>query len=210
MLTTAGRNAALGGVTGIVTHVGLIKAITDWRAGTFTEADYTSYARVAITWGSTAASSGGEAREVGNSGALTFPANTGADSTAIGYSLHTASTAGTCEGVALFDSDQPAIGIVSASTDLITAYAHGLSTDQRVFFLKTPGGAAPDVFAENTAYYVLATGLTADVFALSATSGGAAINATTSGVGMFVPYTSQTIAANGSVVLAIGSVKVQI
>ena len=39
MHTTAGKDAAIAGVTGVVTHVGLITAITDWRAGTVTEAE---------------------------------------------------------------------------------------------------------------------------------------------------------------------------
>ena len=53
MFTTAGRDALLGG-TYAPTHIGLIKAITDWRAGTVVEAAYTGAARVAITFGAAA------------------------------------------------------------------------------------------------------------------------------------------------------------
>jgi hypothetical protein len=76
--------------------------------------------------------------------------------------------------------------------------------------LASPFGPPPDVFAENTAYFVLAAGLTADVFALSATSAGAAINASTSGVAMWVPYKSQTIASNAVAEFAIGQIVVEL
>lgn len=204
MLTNSGKDSANSGVSSTVTHVALITAITDWKAGTVTEASYTSYARVAVTWGAAAATADGAGRQVANSGALNFPKNTGSNQDVIGYALYTASTAGTCKGIGLLDTDAPITGNVIASDDLIRAPAHGLSADQRVFFLKTSQGQVPDTFAENTAYYVLAAGLTADVFALSATSGGAAINTTNGGVGIFIPYTPQTVAANATPSIADG------
>ncbi len=210
MFTTAGRDSLLAKVDADVSHVALLKSITDWRAGTVVEADFTGYARVAVTFGSAADTSPAGGRQIANSAAVTYAQNTGSNQDVIAYGLYSASTAGTLSAIGLLDTDQPIVGTVSATTDLITAYAHGLQTDQRVFFLKAPLGAPPDVFAENTAYFVLAAGLTADVFALSATSGGAAINATTSGEAMFIPYKSQTIAANATAELAIGQVVIQL
>lgn len=210
MLTNSGKDNANSGVSSTVTHIALITAITDWKAGTFTEASYTSYARVAVTWGAAAATADGAGRKISNSGALNFPQNTGTDQAVIGYALMTASSGGTCKGIGLLDTDKPVIGNIIASDDLIRAPGHGLSTDQRVFFLKAPVGTVPDGLAENTAYYVLAAGLTADVFAVSASSGGAAVNATTGGVGMFIPYTAQTIAANSTPSIADGAIAIEL
>jgi hypothetical protein len=210
MLTTTGRDALLTSITGVVTHVGLIQSIADWRAGTVTAANYTSYARAAITWGAAGDTTPAGGRKRANSGAVTFPKNTGTDQAVIAYGLYTDVSAGTLQAIGLLDTDQPIAGTCLASSDLITAYAHGLVTDQRVFMLASPFGPPPDVFAENTAYFVLAAGLTADVFALSATSAGAAINASTSGVAMWVPYKSQTIASNAVAEFAIGQIVVEL
>jgi hypothetical protein len=210
MLTNAGKDAAIAGVTTLVTHVALLTAITDWKAGTFTEATYTGYARTAISWGAAAATSDGAGRQQANSGTITFPQNTGANQDIIGYSLQTASSGGTNEGISLLDTDSPIIGTVDLTSDLVTAPAHGLSTDQRVFFLKAVVGTVPDAFAENVAYFVLASGLTADAFKLSTSSGGAAVNPTVSGAAQFIPYTAQTIATNASPTIASGAIKVQL
>lgn len=63
----------------------------------------------------------------------------------------------------------------AASTDLVTKTAHGLSAGQRIYFTTLTGGTG---LAVNTAYYVLASGLTADAFKVALTAGGAAINIT--------------------------------
>lgn len=210
MFTTAGRDSLLAKADADISHVGLLTAITNWRAGTVTEATYTGYARTAVTFGAAADTSPVGGRQIANSGAVTFPKNTGANQDVIAFGHYTANTAGTLIAIGLLDTDQPIVGTVSATTDLIASYAHGLSTDQRVFFQKQIYGASPDVFAEDTAYFVLAAGLTADVFALSATSGGAAINATTSGEAIFIPYTVQTIATNATPDFAIGQDVIQI
>lgn len=210
MLTTAGRDSVLAKLDADISHIGLLTAITDWRAGTVTEATFTGYARTAVTFGAAATTSPAGGRQIANSAAVTFPQNTGSNQDVIAFGAYTASSGGTLTDIGLLDTDPPIVGTVSASTDLITAYAHGLQTDQRVFMLAAPIGAPPDVFAENTAYFVLAAGLTADVFALSATSGGAAINATTSGIAMFMPYKAQTVATNATVDFAIGQLVLQI
>lgn len=210
MFTSAGRDSLLSKADADISHVALLKSITDWRAGTVVEADFTGYARVAVTFGAAGATSPAGGRQIANSGAVTYPQNTGANQDVIAYGLYTASTAGTLTAIGLIDTDVPIVGTVDASTDTITAYAHGLQTDQRVFVMAAPFGAAPDVFAENTAYYVLASGLTADAFKLSATSGGAAINATVSGAAMFIPYKAQTIATNATAEFGVGQIVIQL
>jgi len=210
MLTTSGKDSALGGVSSTVTHIALLTAITDWRAGTVTEATFTGYARKAITWAAAEDTSAADGRQIKNSGAVTFDANTGSNEDIIGYAGYTASTAGTCKFIGLLDSDSPIVGVGDATADTITAPAHGLSADQRVFFMKAPLGTDMAGPAENTAYYVLAAGLTTDVFAISATSGGAAVDITTTGVGWFLPYTAQTVATNAVVSFSDGTIIQQI
>jgi hypothetical protein len=210
LYTTAGRDILLTQTDTSVSHVGLLKSITAWRAGTVVEADFTGYARTAVTFGAAGDTTPAGGRQIANSGAVTFPQNTGANQDVIAYGLYSADTGGTLVAIGLLDTDQPIAGTVDASTDLITAYAHGLEADQRVFFMAAPFGTPPDVFAEDTAYYVLAAGLTADAFALSTSSGGSAVNATTSGEAMFLPYKSQTIATNATAELATGTVVIQL
>lgn len=68
----------------------------------------------------------------------------------------------------------PVTGV--AATNLLTAVDHRLSADQSVRFLTLTGG---DGLSVGTSYYVLSAGLTADVFAVSGTVGGSAIDFTT-------------------------------
>jgi len=63
-----------------------------------------------------------------------------------------------------------------AATDLFTKVAHGLVAGDAVRFTGLTGGTG--ITAGKT-YYVIAAGLTADVFAVSETLGGATINFTT-------------------------------
>lgn len=210
MFTTAGRDSLLTKMDADVSHIGLITAITDWRAGTVTEASYSSYARVAITFGAAADTSPAGGRQMSNSVAALLPQNTGGAQNVIAYGLYSAISAGTLAAIGPLDDDAPIAGTLLASSDVITAYAHGLATDQRVFMLAAPFGAAPDTLTENVAYFVLAAGLTADAFSLSTTSGGAAVNSTVSGAAMFIPYKALTIAGSSAPNFAIGSVVVSL
>jgi len=208
MFTTAGRDALFAG-TYAPTHIGLIKAIADWRAGTVTPAAYTSYARAAVTYGSPADTSPVGGRQRANSGAVTFPANTGSNEDQIAWGEYSASSGGTLYSIGLLDDDPPIVGVGNAD-DTIDAYAHGLATDQRVFVLAAPGAVIPTGLSENTPYFVLASGLTADVFKLSTTSGGSAVNITAGGASLFMPYKAVTVAGGATPSFAIGALVVQI
>lgn len=72
--------------------------------------------------------------------------------------------------------------VTLASPGVFTKVAHGLSAGNRVSFTTT--GALPTGLAAATTYYVIATGLTADTFQVSATSGGVAINTSVSQSGV--------------------------
>lgn len=62
----------------------------------------------------------------------------------------------------------------NTTTDVINWTAHGLVAGDAVRFYTT--GALPTGLTANTTYYVIASGLTADVFKVATTAGGAAIN----------------------------------
>jgi len=68
------------------------------------------------------------------------------------------------------------------TANLVSCGSHGFTTDTRVAFYVEPyGGTIPTGLTEGTIYYVLATGLTADKFAVSTTSGGSAVDITAVG-----------------------------
>lgn len=68
-----------------------------------------------------------------------------------------------------------------AGTDLLTTTAHGLVANERIRVASTT--TLPAGLAAATDYYVIASGLTANAFKVSATSGGSAIDITGSGTG---------------------------
>jgi hypothetical protein len=59
---------------------------------------------------------------------------------------------------------------------LFTANCHGLVAGDKVVFTGATGTVLPCGLTANTIYYVISTGLTADAFKVSATSGGASVS----------------------------------
>lgn len=84
--------------------------------------------------------------------------------------------------------------VTIASPGVFTDVAHGLTTNDTVKFTTT--GALPTGLTAGTTYHVIAAGLTADAFEVSATQGGAAIN--TSGSQSGVHSVLPTLGKNGS------------
>lgn len=211
MLTTAERDVILD-LYDTGHYVGWLTAITDWRAGTVTECNYTGYTRVSITAMDAAENTsptGGRQRK--NTSALTGGQNTGTSQDAIGWGIFAASTGGSPKWIGLLDSDDPIYGTcTSASPGVITAYSHGLVVDQRVFYLSAPGAVTPTGISENTAYFV-GTAPTGDTFTLSTTASNAnPVNTTGDGAGLFCPYTALTIANNATPEFAAGALILQI
>lgn len=209
MFTNSFRDDILATLPGFI---GLITALTDHRAGTVTEASYTGYGtRPAIAWGAAANTSPTGGRQVANTGTPTFPQNTGSTQDVIGWGLWSTATVGTLKAIGFLDADPPIVGTVPDITnELVISVAHGLATDQRVFVLAAPGAVIPTGLSENTAYFVLAAGLTANAFALSTTSGGAAVNVTAIGAAMFIPYKAVTVANLATPTIATGAIVVQV
>lgn len=184
-LTTAGKTNLIS-VTSF-THAG---AYTD--LGT-TEASGGSYARQAITWA--AASAGTRA----NSAQISIPINAGTTVQAVG--VWDASTVGNSQGYWQIGSTVTGAGTATASTDVIASFAHGLTTDDRVFFTAPAGSSLPAGLTAATLYFVRATGLTADAFTVATTSGGAAVNITADGEVAFFKTVPQTFAISGNLIL---------
>jgi hypothetical protein len=171
-----------------------------------TETTYGAYARQAITFGAPAANLGGRQTLAS---AITFPAKSDAGSVAIiATGIFDAVSAGNLLDVILLFDGSPLAAIVNNSDvtgNTIQSPAHALTTNDQVRVEQFPGDTPiPAGLAENTTYFVIATGLTADVFELSATQGGAAIDITAAGrmlVHKLVPVTvnqndAPTFAAN--------------
>lgn len=82
-----------------------------------------------------------------------------------------------------FGADCVPEGVVTISVGtpgVVTWTAHGLQAGQPITF--TPnGGALPTGLTPATVYYVVAAGLTADTFSVSATPGGAPVDTTAAG-----------------------------
>jgi hypothetical protein len=188
-----------------ITHVG-IHQLGDPGTGTNatgTEATGGSpaYARQAVTWG--AASSGTKS----NTGALTFDVPAG---TYGFFTYWNASTGNTSNfrGYAPFGGSVKGFGEVDSTgvtNDTITSSGHGLTTDDRVMLFNVFSESIPTGLTEGTIYFVLASGLTTDVFKVATTSGGSAINITGQGELFFQKVVPEVFGAQGQITAAIGA-----
>jgi len=93
---------------------------------------------------------------------------------------------------------------VTTGTDTFAYTAHGLVAGDQVVYYHG-GGSAATGLTTATDYYVIASGLTADAFKVSATSGGSAVNITGTGnnAQYFEKYAS--VAATGASALGTGA-----
>ena len=103
-----------------------------------------------------------------------------------------------CDGTAVLRSTYAALfaiiapsmvfTVTIASPGVFTSVAHGLIAGDKLHFTTT--GGLPSGLSINTDYFVIATGLTADTFQVSATRGGSAVNTTGSQSGIHTLYAS--------------------
>lgn len=193
-LTAAGRNAMLTSGKAGFTHVGALTALAP------TEVAGGSYARQAVVWQAAGTPGAGNA---GNNGAISIPIPAG--TTVQTLALYDAASAGNMLGTVQYGSaGQPVSGVatIDAATDLFLSKAHGVTTDDRIYFSTVNNEAIPTGIVVTTLYFVLAAGLTADAFAISATSGGAALNVTVSGEAAFWKPVLNTFASAGNLTIA--------
>jgi hypothetical protein len=200
------KNVALDGldesIAAGIDFVGLFTAADPGTGTDFTGTEATggspAYARQGVTWN--AAASGQKT----NSGAITFDvpagtygfvgffnASTGNTNNYLGY----APINGTVKGFGEVDS-------TGVTNDTITSSGHGLTTDDRVQVFNVFAESIPTGLTEGTLYFVLASGLTADVFKVATTSGGAAINITAQGELYFQKVIPEVFAAQGQITIA--------
>lgn len=185
-LTTAGKTNLIS-VTSF-THAGayIDLGVTEVTGG--------SYARQAITW---AAASGGTRA---NSAQISIPIPAGTTVQTVG--VWDAASAGNSQGFWQIGSTIAGAGTVTASSDTVSSFAHGLTTDDRVFFAPPAGQSGiPAGLSLTVLYFVRATGLTADAFTVATTSGGAAVNVTADGEVTFFKTVPQTFAIAGNLIL---------
>ncbi len=196
MLTTYGRDACLARLLTETTHIGLIATFTNLRTPTITPASFAGYARIAApTFGPAADTTPAGARQVASSAACEFAPNGDASPvTVVGYFGATALTGGSVTFAQPFSPKAPFVAIARPSTeDIFAPNAHTLVANDQVYVMAAAGLPLPAGLSENTIYHVIAAGLTANEFRLSATQGGAAIDIT--GVGGFqvIPRASRTL-----------------
>lgn len=161
-----------------------------------------AYARKGLTWG--AAAAGAKAL------AATLPTwDVPAASTVAWVGLWDAVTVGTFLGMMPAGASLPTnmsvdAGDVTANT--IQSEAHGLTTNDRVVFWPGSGSGLPAGLSVGTLYHVIAAGLTVDVFSVSTTSGGSAVDITDEGGGLAQKCVPEVFAGQGTYALSSGSV----
>ena len=86
------------------------------------------------------------------------------------------------------------VTITIANPAVISLTAHGFSAGDVVEFKTT--GALPTGLSVATSYYVISTGLTSDVFEVSATLAGSAVNTSGSQSGTHIITRKEALSAN--------------
>lgn len=148
-------------------------------------------ARVQVPFG---ASSGGTLSNTGNIDFTSMPTVSGDG--VWGWSFHDTAgsggppTGGNCWWWGVFATVEGVAdaGTAEVTSNLFHAGAHGLTTNDRVAFESIPGAAGGDIGGPSligtgtgVLYHVIATGLTTDVFSVSTTQGGGALDLTSDG-----------------------------
>jgi hypothetical protein len=152
-----------------------------------------AYARKSFTF----SAASGRAKAMSAAQTFDIPAGT----TVRCVAEYDASTAGTqkCWSPA-GASARRAFSVVAADLagNTIQSPAHGLVAGNSVLFWPTIGAALPTGLSEDTEYFVIAAGLTTDVFEVSTTLGGSAVDITAIGDGDVQKFTPEVFAGQGT------------
>jgi hypothetical protein len=203
------KNAALDGldesIAAGVKFLGVFTASDPGTGSTYTGTEASggspAYARVAVTFG--AAASG----QKSNTGAVTIDVAAGTYGFIGFFNTSSGNAAGNYLGYAPINGSVKGFGEVDSTgvtNDTITSSGHGLTTDDRVVLYNVFAESIPAGLTEGTLYFVLASGLTADVFKVATTSGGAAINITGQGELYFQKVIPEVFASPGQITIAVG------
>lgn len=200
VLLTATKNALLdsavagslsAGTPFLALHTGFPPAV---NPGNEVTGGSPAYARKAVTF---SAASGGS-KDIAAAQTFDVPAST---------TVRAVSLCDSASGAAAVRAWSPAgasarrafdVTAAGVTANTIDSPAHGLVAGNSVLVWATIGAALPTGLAEDTEYFVIAAGLTTDVFSLSATLGGSAIDITTIGDGDVQKFTPEVFAGQGT------------
>lgn len=171
-LTTSGKNTVLGAFD--AAYIGLHTAYPGDAGSNETSGGSPAYARKAATWA--AAASGERALSASVTGF-----DVAASTTIKWVAAWTTSTSGSCRASSPVGTSLHGVATVQSGDDLVRSDAHGLVASRRIVFYPAEGEALPSPLVEGTDYFVLSSGLTSDVFKISTTDGGSAVDFTTDG-----------------------------
>jgi hypothetical protein len=152
-----------------------------------------AYARQPHTW---AAASGGS-RSMTGTETFDVPAGTTVRAVAT-YDALTVGTqkawspAGAAARIAI------SVDAAGVTNNDIFSEAHGLVAGNSILFWDSYNAGLPAGIVEDTEYFVIATGITADTFRISTTLGGAALDITDEGVGDGQKFTPEVFAGQGT------------
>lgn len=191
-------------------YAGLITAITDFEAGTVTEASYSGYDRHACSFDAPAAGLGG--RFIQNTGVVTFDAKADAGTVnIIAVGIYSLVTGGDLLAIIMAGGLLPFAALVDGlgvTGNTLAASNHGLAADQRVYVDRDPAYADLPTgtgFAENATLWVVNPAN--DTIQLSTSQGGGAIDFTAEGGCIIRPYTPLTLNQNDQATFAAAALK---
>jgi hypothetical protein len=198
VLPDATKNALLdsavaGGLATSATHMGLHTAFPP-AVGNELTGGSPVYARQPIAWA--AASAGSKAI----TGTETFdvPAGTTVRAIATWNQLASGGTMNSWSPAGATARRAISVDATGVTNNDIFSPAHGLVAGNSVLFWATIGAVLPAPLAEDTEYFVIATGLTTDSFRVSTSLGGSAVDITAVGDGDVQKFTPEVFAAQGN------------
>lgn len=194
VLKNACLDSAVAGAPGTALFLGAHTALG--QAGAEVIGGAPAYARKAITWQAAGAVVQGQ-KDI--TAAVTFDIPAGTTVRNIG--LWSASTAGTLRAWSPAGASARrafSVDAAGVTNNDLTSAAHGLVAGNSVVVWPTIGAVLPTPLAEDTEYFVIATGLTTDTFRIATTFGGAAIDITAIGDGDVQKFTPEVFAGQGT------------
>lgn len=193
------NSAVAGGLVTTASHMALHTAFPPTvNPGNEVTGGSPAYARKAVDWTATAAA-GAISPSSGLPATFDIPAGTTVRAISIVDAASGAATvmawspAGAGPRISISVPDATAFG-----ADTIYSEAHGLVAGNSVLFWDDFNAGLPAGLAEDTEYFVIASGLTADAFKVSATLGGSALDITDEGVGTAQKFTPEVFAGQGT------------
>lgn len=203
------KNAALDGldesIAAGIKFVGIFTASDPGTGTTFSGTEASggtpAYARQSVTFG--AAASG----QKSNTNAITFDVPAGTYGFVGYFNTVTGNVAGNYLGYGPINGTVKGFATVDSAgvtSNLIQSNAHGLVANDRVMVYNVFAESLPAGLTEGTIYFVISTGLTTDLFSVSTTQGGAAVDITGQGEMYFQKVIPEVFASQGQITIAAG------